>query len=255
MITAGIDVGAKNTKVVILGDGRILAESLAPTGANMAESSEAVFIDALKVAKIARGDVKRIISTGAGRKFVSFAHDQATDLIADARGINFLLPSAKTAIDIGAEENRALKCDGKGRMIDFTKNDKCAAGVGAFVESMATALEVKIGDMEALALASTKDVQMNVTCVVFAESEVVSLIHSGVPKPDIVRAILDAIATRTTSMVRRLGVEKDVALLGGVGSNAAVVELMKKRLEVDNVLTVKNPYTVGALGAALIAAD
>ena len=255
MIVGGIDVGSRNTKVAILSDGKVLSYSLVPTGASMKQSAELALHEALSAAGLSPSDIRTIIATGAGRKHVDFAHDQATEVIADARGINWFYPSVRTVIDVGAEESRVIKCDGKGRVSDFAKNEKCAAGVGAFVEGMATALEIPVEDMEALALASQKEIQMNVTCVVFAESEVVSLIHSGVAKTDIVRAILDAIATRTASMVRRLGVEKDVALVGGVASNAVVMDFVKKRLGVDDILIPENPYIVAALGAALIARD
>ena len=255
MITAGIDVGARNTKAVIVKDGSMLSHGMVPTGANITESAEKALGQALSSAGISRDKVERIMATGSGRQEVKFADDTTTDMVADGKGINHFFPSVRTAIDIGDEENRAFKVTGEGKMVDFSKNDKCAAGVGAFVESMATALEVKLSDMQPLALESKVDVDMNVTCVVFAESEVVSQIHAGTSKPDIARAILNVIATRTSAMVRRLGAEDDVALMGGVASNVAVQNLMKSHLKADNIKVAENPYIVGALGAALIAAE
>jgi benzoyl-CoA reductase subunit D len=157
-------------------------------------------------------------------------------------------------IDVGAEEARGIRCDAAGRVIDFAKNEKCAAGVGAFVEAMAHALELKIEEMGRVSLQSTKLIPMNVTCVVFAESEVISLIHAKTPKPDIARAIHEAIATRTTSMARRVGIEREVAFIGGVAKNAGVVERLRQHLDTD-ILIPEEPQIIGALGAALIASS
>ena len=138
--------------------------------------------------------------------------------------------------------------------MDFAKNDKCAAGVGAYVEAMARALEVSIDEMAALSLASRQLVPLSATCVVFAESEVVSLIHAETPKSDIAHAINDAIAVRVRAMVQRVRVEPDVALVGGMAQNAGFLSCLQKHLG-TTVWVPEQPQMVGALGAALIAAQ
>ena len=253
MITAGIDMGAQTVKVVILKDGQILSKSIAMVGFDPMESAEKAMTEATSEAGISRSDVKHITATGSGRKGISFADGTSTEVSCNARGAIHLVPSTRTVIDIGAEESRAVSCDENGRVLDFAKNDKCAAGVGAFVDSMARALEVTVPQMIELSFKSTKEVQVNVTCVVFAESEVVSLIHAKTEKADIAHAIHDAIATRTTSMARRIPVRKDVALIGGVANNAAVVAAMNKHLGLE-VIVPKDPQFVSALGAAILAA-
>lgn len=253
MISAGIDMGAQRIKVVIVDDSKILGRSMASTGFEPVETAEQALDEALKAAGISRDAVKTIVSTGAGRKSVPFADRSITEVTADARGTNYLYPSVRTIVDIGAEEARGISCDGEGRVLDFAKNDKCAAGSGAFVESMARALEIKVPELIELSLKSTKDAPINATCAVFAESEVVSLIHSKVEKADIAHAVHDAIGSRVSSMVRRIPVEKDVALIGGVANNAAIVDVMKKHLGVDLVVPEEPDY-VSALGAALSAA-
>jgi len=253
MITAGIDVGAQAVKVVIVSDGKVLARNLLPTGFDPQESAQKALDGAIHQAGISRGDVKRIVATGAGRKSIAFADRNITEVTADAKGANKLMPSVRTVIDIGAEEARGISCDAEGKVIDFAKNDKCAAGAGAFVESMARALEIKVPEMIEISLKSTKDAPINATCAVFAESEVVSLIHTKIDKADIAHAVHDAIASRVASMVRRIPIDKDVALIGGVANNAAIAEAMKKHLGVD-VLVPENPQFVSALGAALAAA-
>ncbi len=253
MITAGIDMGAKTIKVVIVKDNKAVARSIIPTGFEPLESAQKALDEAIKKAGISRNDIEKIYATGAGRKSITYADHNVTEVTADAKGTVHLIPSARTVIDIGAEEARGISVDANGRVVDFAKNDKCAAGAGAFVESMSRALEVPVPVMIELSHKSTKEAPINATCAVFAESEVVSLIHSKVEKADIAHAVHDAIASRVSSMVRRIPIEKDVVLIGGVANNSAIVEVMKKHLGVD-VKVPENPEYVSALGAALLAA-
>jgi benzoyl-CoA reductase subunit D len=253
MTTAGVDMGAQAVKVVILSDGKVLGHSMVPTGFEPLEAAQKALDEAIKEAGISREDIDRIVSTGAGRKAVTFADNNITEVTADAKGTIWLQPSVRTIVDIGAEEARGISCDSAGKVLDFAKNDKCAAGSGAFVESMARALEINVPEMIELSLKSTQDAPINATCAVFAESEVVSLIHSKIEKTDIAHAVHDAIASRVSSMVRRIPIENDVALVGGVANNAAIVDVMKKHLGVD-IVVPENPQFVSALGAALSAA-
>jgi benzoyl-CoA reductase subunit D len=253
MFSAGIDMGAQSIKTVIVSDGKVIGRSIVPTGFEPLEAAKSGLDQAIKDAGMKREDIGKIVSTGAGRKTVDFADSNITEVTADARGTIRLQPSVRTVVDIGAEEARGISCDAEGRVLDFAKNDKCAAGSGAFVESMARALEIKVPEMIELSLKSSQDAPINATCAVFAESEVVSLIHSKVEKADIAHAVHDAIASRVASMVRRIPVENDVVLIGGVANNAAILDVMKKHLGVD-ILVPENPQYVSALGAALSAA-
>ena len=138
-------------------------------------------------------------------------------------------------------------------MLDFAINEKCAAGTGAFTEAMARALEVTIDQLGPLSLQSTQAVAMNAQCAVFAESELVTLVHSQTPKPDMARAVHDAIADRIVSLVRRVGMEKEVLLVGGVARNVGFVESLKRELDTE-IFIPETPETVSAYGAALLAA-
>jgi benzoyl-CoA reductase subunit D len=254
MITAGVDCGAKNTKVVILKDGNILSRSSVLSGFDQKGAAKQAFEEALKQANLAAADVTIITATGAGKKEVDFANNTVTEVGADAKGVYNLFPSVKTIIDIGAEEGRAIKSDGNGKVIDFAINEKCAAGAGSFTESMARALEVKVEELGDLSLKSTRNIQMNAQCAVFAESEVVTLVHAKTPKEDMAKAVHDAIASRITSMVRKIGVEKDVALIGGVAKNKGFVKSLADDLEVDLKMP-EDPEYVTALGAAIVASE
>ena len=250
VITAGIDMGAKNVKVVILEDNKILSKGMILGGFDQKASAEKVFNETLQKAGLSRDNIEHVVATGAGKDVAPYANGEISMMGADALGGAFLFPSARTVIDVGAEEGRAVKCDEKGKMLDFVINERCAAGAGTFVEAMSRALEVKLEEMGPLALKAEKAVPMNAQCTIFAESEVVSLIHAKTPKADISRAIHDAIADRIASMTRRLGVQRDVVLVGGVAKNPGFIESLKRALGVD-LLVPDEPDFVGALGAAL----
>ncbi|UCE46813.1 MAG: hypothetical protein JSW47_14510 [Phycisphaerales bacterium] len=257
MITAGIDIGAKFAKVIILNDGNVLAKDKALVGFDVLKSASDLFENVLKSSSVSRSDINQIVATGMGRKAVHLkppidAAKVVSEVVADAAGAFHLVPTVKTVIDVGAEEGRGIKVD-QGKVRDFVINERCAAGAGTFVEAMARALEVKVEEMGPLALKSTKTIPMNAQCCVFAESEVVTLIHSKAAKGDISRAIHDAIAGRIASMVLRIGVEKDVVLIGGVAMNPGFLPPLEKELR-TNIIVPESPDFVGALGAALIAA-
>jgi benzoyl-CoA reductase subunit D len=231
-----------------------VAKSLVLTGFEQQAVAERAMSEALAQAKLSRDDIYRMVATGAGRQAVPWVKENVTEVSADARAITFLFPKVRTLIDVGAEEGRAIKCTREGRVAAFAVNEKCAAGAGTFVEAMARALELRLEEMGELSLKSTAAVPMNAQCTVFAESEVVSLIHAQTPKQDIVRAVHAAISSRIISMARRVGVETDIALIGGVARNVGFVDALKRALESD-VLVPSDPEFVGALGAALIAKE
>ncbi|MFW9986491.1 MAG: acyl-CoA dehydratase activase [Candidatus Odinarchaeota archaeon] len=254
MITAGIDFGAKNVKMVILDDGKIAGRGSTLTGFDLKIAVKDASEMALKAAKLKLDEIAHITETGIGQGSVEFAADSVSEVGANAKAGVKLLPSARTIIDVGAEEARAVKCDESGDMKDFVVNERCAAGAGAFVEAMSRALEVELEQMGPMSLKATEAVPMNAQCTVFAESEVVSLIHAQTPKPNIARAIHDAIAERVISMVRRLGITEDILLVGGLAYDVGFVDAMKRGLGVE-VHVPEFPEYVSAYGAALIAQE
>jgi benzoyl-CoA reductase subunit D len=253
MITAGIDIGIKTTKVVILNDDKTIAQRLVLTGWEPQQAGENALTDALADARLSRGDLARIVATGAGRQAFSLAQHNVTEITADARALAFLRPTVRTVIDVGAEEARALKCT-DGRVLDFAVNEKCAAGAGVFIETMARTLEVSLEEMGALSLQATGATTLNSQCTVFAESEVVSLIHAQTPIAEIVRAAHAAIAGRVASLARRIGGEPEIALVGGIAHNVGFIDALKRELGME-IFVPRDPEFIGALGAALIARE
>jgi benzoyl-CoA reductase subunit D len=266
MYTAGIDMGARTIKVVLLEELKVdgapqlkwgvkKTHIMFPEDLDMDVAAEKLFTEMLQSAGVARDQVTRVVSTGAGRKQVKFANEDVTEVGAGARGAVFMCPSARTVIDVGAEEGRGIKAAPDGKVVDFAGNEKCAAGAGAFAESMARALQLPLKDFGEASLRSNKTIPMNAQCTVFAESEVVSLIHANTPKEDIAKAVLDAVASRVTAMARRVGIEEDVVLIGGMVFNPGFVQSLKNALGVEKLLLPELPEYVTALGAALIAAE
>jgi predicted CoA-substrate-specific enzyme activase len=253
MITAGLDIGAKTIKIVILKDGNVIGQALVLAGYDVQESLNKAWDEVLPKAGIPMKQIERFISTGAGKKEADMAQGQITEVSAAAKGAIFLDGRVRTVIDVGAEEGRAIKVNAGGKVVDFAINEKCAAGVGAFVEAMARALEVELEDLGPLSLQSTQAVTMNAQCAVFAESELVTLVHAKTPKPDMARAVHDAIADRTVSIVRRVGMEKEVMLVGGLAKNVGFIKSLNRELETE-VIIPEHPEFVSALGAALTAA-
>ncbi len=254
MITAGIDIGAKTIKVVLAGNGKMLGKALVSAGLDTDAATMRALDEALAGAGLSKEKVDGFTATGTGRKTCSLTDREITEVGAAAKGIHHVFKSCRTVVDVGAEEGRTVRCDDRGKVIDFAYNEKCAAGAGTFAEGMARALEIPLEELGPLALQSKEAIQMNAQCAVFAESEVVTLIHAKTPREDIARAVLDAIASRIVSMVRKVGFEEDIALIGGMTRNPGFVDALKRSLERD-VHVPENPEYIGALGAALAAAE
>ncbi|MDR3561687.1 MAG: acyl-CoA dehydratase activase [Negativicutes bacterium] len=254
MLTAGIDVGAKNVKIVVLKDGAIVGKGKALMETDREKSINDAFNDTLDKLQIKEADIDFILATGGGAKGVSFATSDSTLVTCISRGVRSLDPSIKTIIDVGANDSIAIKLDENGKVVDFAVNEKCAAGAGSFVEAMARAMEVSLDDFVKYSLMSTKSIPINAQCVIFAESEVVSLIHEETDRNDICRAVHDAMAGRIASMARRVRIVPPVAIVGGASFNMGLLDALKNELSIEFV-TVENPDFVGALGASLMAVE
>jgi benzoyl-CoA reductase subunit D len=253
MATAGVDVGTQTVKVVIFQNGEVAGRAKVFSGFDPAKSAEEAMGEALKMARLKLADLQHVTATGSGMELAPRTNSTISMMGADAKAGVRLFPSARTIIDVGAEEARAVKCDERGVMADFVVNERCAAGAGAFIEAMARALELRMEDMGPLSLKAERASTINASCVIFGESDVVTLIHRQESKPEIARAVFDAMADRISSMVRRLGVNPDVVLVGGVAKDVGFVASLKRKLGVD-VLIPEYPEFAGAFGAALVAA-
>ena len=253
VVSAGVDMGTQRVKVAIIKDKQVIGKAQEFVGFEPTKAAEKALEEALKVANISQDEVEHITATGTGVEMAIFADSTVSMMGADARAGVYFFNSARTVIDVGAEDARAVKCDEYGIMQDFIVNARCAAGAGTFIEAMARALEVEMDDMGPLSLKAERASPINASCVIFAESDVVSLIHREEPKSEIARAIFDAMTERVSSMAKRLGITPDVVLVGGVAIDVGFVTSLKRRLGIE-IQIPEEPIYAGAIGAALIAA-
>lgn len=255
MYTIGIDIGSMSTNGILLNERKeILSSIIIPTGASSKKAADKVYNQILTEHKLTESDIDYIVATGYGRIKVPFAHEVVTEITCHAKGANYFFPSARTIIDIGGQDSKAIKVDANGNVLDFVMNDKCAAGTGRFLEVMARTLEIDLEDMGPLSLKGKDNVSVSSLCTVFAESEVVSLIGADHKAADICRALHISIAKRITAQVKRVGLEQDVVMTGGVAKNIGVVTELEKNLGYK-VKISEEPQINGALGAAVIALE
>ena len=254
MYTLGIDVGSASSKAVILEDGkRVAASAVIQSGTGTSGPGrvmELVF-DGLD---ISQKDMDYIVATGYGRFAVPFANKQMSEITCHAKGIHHLIPDARTIIDIGGQDAKAIRLDHKGNILKFVMNDKCAAGTGRFLEMMAKTMEMSLDELSQVGLSYQEDITISSMCTVFAESEVVSLIAQNKHTDDIVHGLNKAVAAKTASLVKRVGGEEAYMMTGGVAQNKGLVKTLEERLGTSLVISLKSQLC-GALGAALFAAD
>jgi predicted CoA-substrate-specific enzyme activase len=251
---AGIDIGSAFSKAVIMGGNKVIAYQVKPSGGNYRLTAEQVMEEALTRAKLSLKDIDYALATGYGAASVSFSHEAASDISCLARGVYYLFPTARTAIDIGGQFTRVFKLDDRGRATAFLLSEKCAAGSGRFLQVIARVLQIDLKDIGELSLNSRNRVDFNTGCAVFAESEAVSRIAEGAAKEDILAGVHRALAAKVETMAARLGIEPDCALVGGGAKDIGLVKSIEESLACT-LLVPEEPQIVAALGAALIARE
>jgi len=252
---AGVDVGSTQTKAVVVDeDGRIAGRSLIDTGANVVTAAEKAFLLAVQDALIGEETVGYVVGTGYGRYKVTFGDTQITEISCHARGAVHMFPQTRTVLDMGGQDTKAIRVAPSGEVIDFCMNDKCAAGTGRFLQAAAIALEIPLADLGPIALRAEKAVPISTTCTVFAESEVLSWLGKGKKIEDILLGVHRSMGTRSMALLRRVGVESQVAFTGGVTKNLGMVQVMNEMLGMQ-VNVGEEAHFMGALGAALFARD
>lgn len=255
MYVMGIDSGSTSTNAVIMdGDRKIVASAVVRTGAKSGESAQRILDEVLSEAGLKREDISWIVSTGYGRVSIPFADENVTEISCHGRGAHYFNPAVRTILDIGGQDSKAIRLNEKGEVADFVMNDKCAAGTGRFLEMIARSLEVDVDELGSIALQSKEDIEITSMCSVFAESEVISLIANNREKTDIANGICRAVANKSYSLLKRVGLEAEFMMTGGVAKNAGVVRAVEEKLG-TKLYICPEPEIVGAAGAALYALD
>ena len=254
MIVAGCDVGSLAAKAVVLRDGAIAGAGVVRSGSAPEQSASAAMRLALAQAGLGLDDLASCVGTGYGRKRISFGDAAESEIACHARGAVWQAPSVRTIVDIGGQDAKAIKLDERGAVVRYLYNDKCASGTGRFLEVIAEALGIELEAMGALARQSTEHLTLSNQCVVFAETEILSLVSEGRETADIVKALHRAVARRAAAMARSIGVVADVAMTGGVALNAGMFDALGEALGLT-LVRVPYPQLNGAIGAALVAAE
>jgi predicted CoA-substrate-specific enzyme activase len=252
LLVAGIDSGLYATKVVLMNNGEILSKAVLTSGL---EDAYTVAERALKIATgqcaLPGDSYKYILATGQGKSYITFADESAPDSICLARAVYKVLPSVHTILDIGAAHTLVVKCS-KGIATGAVNSDKCAAGTGTYLEIVSAILGVPFENMGGISLKSTEKIEVNSLCAVFAESEIISLVHSKKRIEDILRGVYRGLALRLYSQLSQVGLEKDIALVGGMAQDIGLRSAIEALLG-HKIMFPEDPITIGALGAAIVA--
>jgi len=248
----GLDIGSTTSKAVLLDAGRsIVASRIVPTGAN-GRAAAAALRDAVVDGRPA--DDLRVVSTGYGRALVEFADRAVTEITCHGRGVRFQHPDAAMVVDMGGQDSKVIRLDSDGRVEDFSMNDRCAAGTGSFLDVIAARFHLKVEDLANIYLENPTPFDISSTCVVFAETEVVSLLSQGHALNDVLAGVQRAIAKRVVTLIKHVGVAPPVYFSGGVAQNETIRREIEAAVAVP-VVRARDPQLAGALGAALIAAE
>lgn len=255
IVAAGIDVGSTQTKGIIVNERlEIVGRSLIDTGANVTRAAERSFSEALIEAGLKREEVAYVVGTGYGRYKVAFGDAQITEISCHAKGACFVFPGTRTVIDMGGQDAKGIKVGEGGEVKDFVMNDKCAAGTGRFLANAAEAVGLPLDKIGEISLQAKNPVRLTTVCTVFVESDIMSYLAQGKKIEDILGGVHSAIAARTISLVRRVGIEEEVTFTGGVSLNVGMVRALEKKLGMKLNVSPESHF-VGALGASLFALE
>jgi (R)-2-hydroxyacyl-CoA dehydratese activating ATPase len=256
MLVGGCDVGSATGKAVIMRNGDVISYEIIPSTTKPEVTARTVMDMALKKAGVSSiSELDYIVGTGYGRLKVPFANENISEITCHARGAQWLLPTVRTVVDIGGQDCKVMSLGENGKVLEFVMNDRCAAGTGRFFEAMARVLDCGLQGLSELALQGKNPATISSQCSVFAESEVVTLVNEGKELSDIVAGLHASIASRLNSMVRKVGLVEDVVLTGGCAKNDGLAKALEEKLGMSVKKLPIDPQIVGAIGAALIAAE
>lgn len=249
----GIDMGSAYSKGVITSDGEPLVWHVIPSGADYRASAGALRTELLRQAELTDDDVARIVATGTGADTAWFAGQKASEIVCTARGVNSVFAQARTVIDLAGQCTRAIRINREGMVTNFAVTEKCASGSGRFIEVIANVLRVDLSEFGPLAARSSAPVTFGTGCAVFGESEAITRISEGTSREDIAAGVNRALATKVSSLVKKVGLEEPAAVCGGGALSSALLTTIERELGID-LLVPRHPQIITALGAAVLAA-
>jgi bzd-type benzoyl-CoA reductase Q subunit len=254
-VTLGIDVGSVSSQAVIMADGAFYAYGNMRTGSDSPDSARNALKFALEKTDLTEERIDYCIGAGYGRVNVPMADRTVTEIACHARGANFIYgPQVRTVLDVGGQDIKAIRCDDRGKVTNFLMNDKCAAGTGRGMEVLADLLSVPIGEVGERSFQIDQEPKpVSSTCVVYAKSEAASLLRKGLGTNEALAAYCAAMAERMYSLLKRVGIEPEFAVTGGMAKNRGVIDRLKKKIGLEPLKTKWDTQLAGAAGAALFA--
>ena len=186
-VYAGLDGGSTYLKAALIDQsGRVLRTGVKSTGIDNNGGAKVLLQQLCREAGVPAPDYT--MATGYSRKILEVADDDVSEITAHAYGVRITAPQSYRPgliVDIGGQDSKVIYLDDQYRVKNFSMNDKCAAGTGKFMEVIAQILETTIDQVGPISLESTAPCDINSTCVVFAQSEVISLVARKFDRRDI----------------------------------------------------------------------
>jgi len=248
----GIDIGSVYSKGVIIRDSELAAYHVIPSGANYQAAAEIIRQELLSQASLTQDDITDAAATGTGAANVTFASHRASEIVCTARGINNIFPQVKTAIEVAGQSSKVIKLNEEGMVTNFTVSENCADGSGRVIEVIANVLRIDLKNFGPLSLKSQRPINFSTGCAVFGESEAVTRVAEGILKEDIAAGVNQALASKISSLAKKIKLEEPCAICGGGALNTGLIKVVEQELHTQ-LLLPPQPQIITALGAAIIA--
>ena len=258
-LAAGIDLGAAMVKVALVrvADGQetlqcAIAERIRRRDP-FAVAAE-VYAAALRDAGSGRDQVDYVATTGEADA-LSFATGHFFGMTTHARGGLFLVPQARGVLDVGALHGRAVRMDGRGKVLAYKMTSQCASGSGQFLENIARYLGVALQDVGTLSCGASRPEKISGICAVLAETDVINMVSRGIPTPDILRGIHESMAGRLTRLLVSAGAAGKIVVTGGLSRDIGMIKALVDDARAGSfpfeIVTHQDAIHAGAIGAAL----
>lgn len=246
----GIDLGSTAIKVAFVEDELLVWTKAVPTVPGQSRIADSLTTEGLEALGRRPEQIEAVAVTGYGKGLINGAGKVIDEISANALGV-FLLSEgkARTIINIGGQDVKVIRLSASGKLRDFKMNDKCAAGTGRFFEVAGRILDTPVELFGELDLEVRDPVNINSTCAVFAESEIVSLMAKGISKERIIRGLFEAVARRIANLAGNWQLEGELYLDGGSANNHSLVMAIESELLRD-VRVLPHPQFSVAYGAA-----
>lgn len=242
----GIDIGSTAIKIVFSRNNQMIWKKAVPTRPGQPALVDELIQQGLDACFLSKKDIKTTCTTGYGRKLINGSSRVVDEITANAAGIHQLTSGrARTLINIGGQDVKFIKLSDTGQILDFRMNDKCAAGTGRFFEIAAKILDTPLDEF--FYDSPEEPVNINSTCVVFAESEIVSLLAQGMDKHRIIKGLNNSVARRIANLTGQSDLDGDVYVDGGPALNQGLIESLENELLCD-IKKVEDPQFTVAWG-------